>query len=314
MKKEVKTSTRQEFPKMASGAVPVLAEDPKNAAALRAVLASPDDDTPRLAYANLLGDANPRSLFIRAQLTIARHNSDRNNPECFQAFQKSSRLRERHYAVWRPNWSDEVAKRVLDYKFYKGFVELVKISGADLLEFGAEVLSAAPIRHLDLVLTKGLWPKLSAYDGFRSIRSLSLDDNALSDKDLSCIAESSVMGNLRWLTLINNDIGEEGILALASHHSSTLRRLEYVSLEGNPCNPIENLAADGDLITGEWLPEIGKHLESRFGPIRWLHRGAQKLSDIPPNRFRLTDADNLVKLSFNSKLSDSPSEALTEVR
>lgn len=264
--------------------------------ALREVLTNPDADEPRQKFADLIKEVDPeRSQFIRAQLRVAQLDSDIDNNERFRQTRTSSRLLRTHYEKWRPKWAAKVDAYVEEVEFYRGFVELVQISGEGFLRFGSQLFEAAPVRHLDFVSTAGRWADLAGHSGLKSIRSITLNNNQLDDDDIEALAASPYLKDLRWLTLINNKkVTQRGIEAIAANYQKNLPSLTYVSFEGTGCNPVERYAADGDDITETWLPEIGKNLEETCGGrLPWLHTRATKRAEIPPLRFARKPANNL---------------------
>jgi hypothetical protein len=282
---------------------------------LSQVLSFPDQDEPRINFASKLDATDPRRDFIRHQLVIAHLDRDRDkdNPKRLEAVLASSQLSENHYRDWRPGWRDDVAERVQEYRFHRGFVELVKISGEDFLEVGSELLKAAPIRHLDLMSTAGFWQQLSRDQELRTIRSISIFNDDLTDEDVYWLAQSSFLMELRWLSLSNNDIREAGVTSIAAAHGTTLPLLKYVSFAGNYCNPVERFSSDGDLIADTWLPEFGKKLEQAYGRISWLHIQAQSLKNLPPDRFALPEESIFFTgLDRHSRVSGSPIGILAE--
>lgn len=269
------------------------------------VLRDPDKDQPRIDFAATLPSTDqPLRSFIHHQLTIARLETDCDNPERLDAVLASSQLLQNHYRDWRPRWSDEIAARVQEYFFHRGFVELIRISGNDFREAGSKLFEKAPIRHLDLLSTAGLWQELYNNKNLRTIRSISMSNNDLTDDDVYWFARSPFLKKLRWLSLSNNDIGEDGVRSIAAARESNLPALDYISFAGNYCDPVERFASDGDLITDTWLPEVGERLEKEFGPIKWLHIRTRSLRDLPPNRFSLPEPDN------RNKAQDSPTGVL----
>lgn len=251
---------------------------------LTQVLMDPDSDGPRIAFASAVAstDSN-RAAFIRRQVAIA--SIAGNDDERQRAILLTAQLLSKHSAEWRPDWPEDLTRAVCDYGFHRGFVELIEISGADFLEMGEALLRTAPIRHLNLTGTAGLWKDLHQSPLLAKIRSISVTDNDLTDEDLYWFARTPYGEELRWLDLSNNDIGKSGVDYLAATFS--FPNLDYVSLAGNLCDPVERFASDGDLITDAWLPQDGQELERKYRPIGWLHIRATHLQELPPDRFAL---------------------------
>jgi len=126
-------------------------------ALLRAIAANPDDDTPRLIYADLLdelgGDANAaRARFIRVQLDLAR-NPGRS------WFANSDRLAEaaRLAGLYADRWLDELPRwaatearkqRLRADEFPRGFLESFQIEAGTFAAQGNQLLDVAPITRI----------------------------------------------------------------------------------------------------------------------------------------------------------------------
>jgi hypothetical protein len=287
------------------------------AEALSKVLTNPDDDAPRHEFASLITEKEPRlAEFIEAQLKVAELNSDTSIGECLDAYLTSSGLLESHYDIWRPLWQRSVDVGVEEYEFYRGFVELVQVSGSLFIDAGQQLFEAAPVRHLDLNSTTGLWDELRNDPGFARIRSISLNNNELTNQDVRSLSESPFLQELTWLTLINNaKVSEDGIEALAANFKTNLPKLRYVSFAGTRFNPVERYAADDDVITSTWLPEIGEKLEREFGPLPWLRIHARLRSQLPPLRFSFEGIASLAENHrFNNGTLDPTPAGLAEVQ
>jgi hypothetical protein len=166
-------------------------------------------------------------------------------------------------------------------------VELIRLPADAFLHSAEDLLTAAPIRHLDLVESKGMWERLAQFHFLAGIQSIRLDDSNLTDEDIGFLAKSPYLKQLRWLNLTNNrSITRQGVEAMAAQAGTTLSNLSYVSLAGAAFNPVEDYAADGETITWQSLPESGRELENKYGYLPWLHMSAAHTSDIVPDRFQ----------------------------
>jgi uncharacterized protein (TIGR02996 family) len=252
---------------------------------LQAVLDNPDDDAPRLAYADWCERQNDeptraRAEFIQAQILV-NHLDEASDPFVPALLREQEQtLRSIHQAAW----AAAVAPLVDDYVFNRGFVELASLSARNFLDRSTQLFSLAPVRHLDLNGVREVAQELFASPQLLKIRSLRMNACSLDDDNLKLLAASENASALRWLSLANNDIGLEGIAALAA--SPFLKELVYLNLSGNPVDPVERYAHDNGNIVDQWLPESGEMLEARFGYLRWLHIEARTI-DATPNRFRI---------------------------
>lgn len=111
---------------------------------LQAVIDTPDDDAPRLAYAALMqaeGDRD-RADFIRIQCQLAR--SSANDPLRADLQTQEKELLDRH--AWE--WAEEFGKQIYEWDYRRGFIErasfCLETSGEQILS----ILNKAPIRHI----------------------------------------------------------------------------------------------------------------------------------------------------------------------
>ena len=247
---------------------------------LSRIIADPIDDNPRLEYAELVETSgNPRGTFIRMQIAKLRLTPQKRSPQWFIAASESSELEAAH----GEQWAAPVREMKAGYEFERGFVGLVRLTARQFLEQGGRLYSLAPVLHLDIT---GLGD--GADDFFASpllgrIRSLSINQCRLGDREMRILADSPSLGELRWLSVALNDIGMPGIEAMAG--SNGLRLLRYVNFYGNPVNPTDQFDHDQGVIVDSWMTKEGADLEERFGRIAWLHPTPQTMDELSPNRF-----------------------------
>ncbi|MFT3712350.1 MAG: TIGR02996 domain-containing protein [Archangium sp.] len=108
---------------------------------LKAITAAPDDDGPRLVYADWLeerGDA--RGEFIRLQVQLARGGTNVELQRRVNTLLKTS---------WK-NYAGELAKYVSypKHRFVRGFPQTVAMTGAAFAKHGERFFSRWPIEHL----------------------------------------------------------------------------------------------------------------------------------------------------------------------
>lgn len=110
-------------------------------ALLRAILADPDDDAPRLIYADWIDEnGDPaRAAFIRAQITLARLPQD--HPD-------RDRLVQTERTLWKQNrdaWKAWVPKWAHVDRFHRGFLEDIRCDAEDFIAHSDEVRSRTPL-------------------------------------------------------------------------------------------------------------------------------------------------------------------------
>jgi uncharacterized protein (TIGR02996 family) len=238
---------------------------------LKAVIDNPDDDAPRLAYADWCDRrGDPRGRFIRVQVELAKVEFDLESPKRQPLEDESMTLLEEHEREWMPTSKSYI----LASKMHRGFVAGITISATSFLNYFTELSALYPIQ---LVTVRNLVQHARAVltsPHLRMLSSLSVNRGNITDDDLEEFSQSQFAANLWWLDLSMNQISQKGVEALIT--SPCLKKLSFVWLDGNPCNPVENAGFDQGCLVDIQMPEAGRKLEARFGPIKWL-----KYRDIP---------------------------------
>jgi uncharacterized protein (TIGR02996 family) len=218
----------------------------QNDVLLRAVREAPEDDGPRLAYADWLeanGEA-ARAELIRVQCQLARLPPE---GEQAAALHKRERaLLKANEAAWRAPLPHDQA--IVWGPFERGFVASVEVDPPEgepfagpnvrrLLARVAEGCAQAPITRLHFfgptpanAQALARWPCLA---GFTSLH-LEIDPDAgvcIEAIGARALARSPHLANLRQLNLGVQEIGPEGARALAD--SPHLGRLTDLDLSGN---------------------------------------------------------------------------------
>src|SRR5688572_19054059 len=114
---------------------------------LRAILENPDDDTPRLIYADWLDDnGDPtRAEFIRLQCDLARLDETDPRRGALEA-----RCRELEYDH-REGWRGEAATFGRGHTFERGFIERIEFDKyTEFLNAAPRLFGLAPIRHVTI--------------------------------------------------------------------------------------------------------------------------------------------------------------------
>jgi uncharacterized protein (TIGR02996 family) len=189
---------------------------------LRAICEQPDEDTPRLAFADWLDehDRPERAEFIRVQCERARGLGDRARRT--QLLKRSMQLIQRHGAEWYVrDWPDAEAHAVTGYSFDRGFVDTVS-------------LARRRLRGADLVRITATRPLLAL------VSVLNLSMNEITDNGLHALAGSRRLARLRHLLISANPVTLRGVEVLAA--SPHLTSLAEVTLN-HLADPNDLLAA-----------------------------------------------------------------------
>jgi uncharacterized protein (TIGR02996 family) len=106
------------------------------------IIENPEDDTPRLVYADWLeeNDELDRATFIRLQLTRAKlPANDRRIQKCLR---QETALLTKHAPQWLPSTEG------CSFEFHRGFIEFVSLTPQQFVEFAPELFAKFPIRRV----------------------------------------------------------------------------------------------------------------------------------------------------------------------
>jgi uncharacterized protein (TIGR02996 family) len=240
---------------------------------LEDIVSHPDDDAPRLVFADWLDDHGEadRAEFIRLQVHGARPLAEEQRRV---GEKRQEELLTRHEGTWRS--ALPALEGVTWVDFSRGFVEAVFVESPEVfLAQAAALFAAAPVRRLQVgrvdaqgarALSRSPYlARLSELNlgnnpglGRRGVEALAgsphlhglagllLHYDALGDEAVACLAHSPHLGRLVELYLSGNDLGDEGTAALG--RSTSLPRLTDLDLRDNQVGDagVRALALDGE--------------------------------------------------------------------
>jgi uncharacterized protein (TIGR02996 family) len=203
---------------------------------LQAILADPDDDSPRLIFADWLeehGDPE-RAEFIRTQIEL-------DSIPYLDVRQFCARLRlesiiEKNIERWNsdlPEWARKVCETARHQSYRRGMPSVIHCEARDWLNQGNELIDKYPIDQvkfgwygLQSILDKWLESPLT-----RRVKRFDLSGQYLTDDDLKVIAASPALSQVEVLELAQNSFGDAGAIALAeSLYLGNLQELDlYVT-------------------------------------------------------------------------------------
>jgi uncharacterized protein (TIGR02996 family) len=200
-------------------------------ALLRAIIENPDDDAPRLAYADFLektGQDPERAAFIRAD--CLRWSLDRDDPRIDSVWEEAGELLKRHREKWLrgvPQWARQRAY------FHRGFVDHVQVDARPFLRDGARLLAAQPVRRVSLYRGEhedgpAIVEALAASPLLLRVAELGLLQWCFRQGEVETLAASSNLRLITALKLVGNGIGPEDVRVLAA--SPNLTRLRDLGL------------------------------------------------------------------------------------
>ncbi|VTU00191.1 Repeat-companion domain TIGR02996 OS=Singulisphaera acidiphila (strain ATCC BAA-1392 / DSM 18658 / VKM B-2454 / MOB10) GN=Sinac_4455 PE=4 SV=1 [Gemmataceae bacterium] len=188
-------------------------------ALLAAIIAAPDDDTPRLVYADWLDENGQpeRAEFIRVQIEVSRgETTKKRSPQQSILLTRFRELFSTHGSTWKGSLDGSSA----DVIFRRGFVEELEIKPERLLDLGAQQLEKHPIRLLSVTARGFNQPdatefvrSLAAWEGLERLRELRLRGYTVSAPSLEALTEAT--GRLKMLDLSGCQVEDDTVVALA---------------------------------------------------------------------------------------------------
>ncbi|MEU7873335.1 hypothetical protein [Dactylosporangium sp. NPDC049140] len=192
------------------------------------VLAEPDADEPRFAYADAIADEQPEYAgLIRAQLA---HNRDMRAGLPWDADRTVAlhRLeRSLRDSLTPTRWSHLLGEA---WQVRRGFVETIDTTAEAFLRFSSPLPGEIPLRMV--FLTRGadrVVDELAGSAHLDRLVGLSLWGNPIGDGGLRRLLRSPYLGRLRWLSLQNTGVTRAGIESIAV--SEALPNLRYLEVD-----------------------------------------------------------------------------------
>lgn len=183
------------------------------AAFLAAITADPNDDLPRLMFADWLDErGDPRGEFIRLQ--IANNPADRGRVDELQA-------------QFGRQWAGPLRDWAYVVNFSRGFPEQLALPAEDFVQFADEIVRLAPVRRVTLINARKWVPCLVRLPALRRIIALHISGGMIEDDGVEKLATCPYLASLHVLRLGQNGITSSGVAALAaSPHLGRLARLD----------------------------------------------------------------------------------------
>ncbi len=260
-------------------------------ALLRAVLADPDDDAPRLIYADWLDENGEceRAELIRLQIALAHTHEAAPSYPLWR--RREGELLAAHAAPWAGGLTG-IAQRCT---FRRGFVEEVEVAAPVFLRHGERLFEGAPVRTVALVRVGLSGPRLAMCRALARVVNLDLSNSHLWPSHMARLLASPFLVGLRGLSLAGNNLGHSAAAVLVDAPVlGGLKRLELY----------QNRLHDAGAILLADCPRVAQlHvLGLRSNGIG--NEGANALAESP-------HLDNLTLLDLRANYADS---ALPSVR
>jgi uncharacterized protein (TIGR02996 family) len=197
---------------------------------LQAIREAPDDDAPRLIYADWLEEQGgaaraARAAFIRIQCRLNELSEDDPAREPLED-EAVDLLAEYEY-----EWTQPLHGIVDDWRFSRGFVEHIRIHSDNLLTNAEALFAFAPLTSLHLRLQLKDVPHLAACRQLQWVQTLSFSRCHLNDRALQQLLLSPHLHGITALYLDRNGLNTPGVRALLQ--SPLFARLRLLDLSWN---------------------------------------------------------------------------------
>jgi uncharacterized protein (TIGR02996 family) len=190
---------------------------------LRDIVEHPQDDAPRLVYADWLDDHGQaeRAEFIRLQIELAAGQAPARRRA--ELYRRQDDLLRAHELAWVGPLSELVQRA----RFVRGFVERVTVLAEDFLRHGAKVFELAPVRHVVLTEVDEHLTRLVKSPLLGRLATLEVRTGP-DLEGVRLLAGSKHLAQLTGLVLRYSALGDEGAELLA--RSPHLKRLTTLDL------------------------------------------------------------------------------------
>jgi hypothetical protein len=230
----------------------------------QAVVAAPDDPSPRRAYAAAVRATDPeRGKLIDLQLELRERlrRGETPTPDELDAPRRLITDRGRR-------WTGALWKQVDYFMFWGGFVEEIELDAAKLIADGAALARTAPLRHLRVRKLAGHVTTVAAMPLLSQIRSLDVASCWLRDVDVAELVASPHLRKLRLLRIANNpDVTIDALRAIAR---ADLAELQYVEAYATDAPLVHETSDwDGSIREVHWT-RIRSRLVEELGHLPWL--------------------------------------------
>jgi uncharacterized protein (TIGR02996 family) len=200
---------------------------------LRAVFAHPEDDAPRLAYADWLDESGgepERAALIRVQCELARLPADDPRADDFRRQEvKLLRGRKLKWRAGLPRW-----RGVVWGDFSRGFIDSVVVKSTyQFRRYSTRIAEAIPLYAVTVKPAGAYHREMTAFGRLRALSQVSVlhvGGQQMDDERFGHLLASPHLGRMSHLDVSDNRIGDAGVERLLA---ASLPRLRVVDLRHN---------------------------------------------------------------------------------
>lgn len=199
---------------------------PSTSAFLQAILAAPEQDAPRLVYADWLEErGDPRGEFIRLQ--VALEHLPAGSSQRSELDRRARELLAKHEA----EWIGDILRNRAVWRFRRGFVEHITMPAVYLLTYAGRIWECEPAVSVNVTDLNQYASAVALLPQLANLRRLNIGRNSVGDEALLPFAQSHCVRNLETLCAWGCRLGDESAIALA--YSPILSKLRTVDLSKN---------------------------------------------------------------------------------
>lgn len=213
-------------------------------ALLKAVLDAPDDDGPRLVYADWLVErGDPRGELIHIQCALGRPLIGATGyvlPRAGGGEEPVSEaeLQKREKRLLKANqkqWLAPIREHIRTWTWKRGFVSGIVADSAKFLAGASTLFAHTPLQNVELTRMKvKLLEQLAELPQLTKVHGLKLSEQRIGPKH-AAFFQSEMLSGVRRLNIWGNPLGEAGAKLLgAAQHLSRLERLNLATTQLTP--------------------------------------------------------------------------------
>jgi uncharacterized protein (TIGR02996 family) len=187
---------------------------------LQTIIQNPDDDTPRLIYADWLEDNGnqPRAEFIRAQCECARlFRAGKEIRQALDMRAKYADLLRKH----EKEWVGEFPNKAQSWSFARGFIEYVAVEAGNFLKYADDIFANTPIRRLYISNVGRLLRQIADCPHLARLSQLHLSQ--LGQPDMTPLVLCPYLTNIDQLEIWDNIAPPADIRALRHRFGERVR-------------------------------------------------------------------------------------------
>jgi uncharacterized protein (TIGR02996 family) len=172
----------------------------------RGICLSPEDDFPRLVYADVLdesGDESDRDQAEFIRLQIENKKLEAHTPEKITIEHRISQLMNKHKAAWTsqlPRWINDAVERTPDCDFRRGFPDCIHITMDSFQEVSDDLIEMCPARYFRIHHIEDSGEALAQCPALSHTRGLELVYSGTTP-NLPVLLESQYFPQLKKLSL-----------------------------------------------------------------------------------------------------------------